>query len=139
MPDKYFVEMVCDRIAASKIYYGDNYTDNAPLNYFLGKKGKILINKDTEKELEYVLRMLADKGEKRVFRYLRKKYGKRAQGKSIILLADWHADRRYMANKKLGIYIHIPFCKSKCIYCDFFLHRQKSMSENSILRHYAPR
>ena len=25
-----------------------------------------------------------------------------------------------MANKKLGIYIHIPFCKSKCIYCDFF-------------------
>lgn len=29
-------------------------------------------------------------------------------------------DRRYMANKKLGIYIHIPFCKSKCIYCDFF-------------------
>ena len=76
MPDKYFVEMVCDRIAASKIYYGDNYTDNAPLNYFLGKKGKILINKDTEKELEYVLRMLADKGEKRVFRYLRKKVRK---------------------------------------------------------------
>ena len=35
-------------------------------------------------------------------------------------MADWHADRRYMANKKLGIYIHIPFCKSKCIYCDFF-------------------
>ena len=57
-------------------YYGDNYTDNAPLNYFLGKKGKILINKDTEKELEYVLRMLADKGEKRVFRYLRKKVRK---------------------------------------------------------------
>ncbi len=24
-----------------------------------------------------------------------------------------------MAQKKLGIYIHIPFCKSKCPYCDF--------------------
>lgn len=24
-----------------------------------------------------------------------------------------------MENKELGIYIHIPFCKSKCYYCDF--------------------
>ena len=21
---------------------------------------------------------------------------------------------------KLGIYIHIPFCRSKCAYCDFY-------------------
>ncbi len=27
-----------------------------------------------------------------------------------------------MDNKKLGIYIHIPFCKSKCGYCDFCSH-----------------
>ena len=24
-----------------------------------------------------------------------------------------------MMNKKLGIYIHIPFCVKKCNYCDF--------------------
>jgi len=24
-----------------------------------------------------------------------------------------------MTSKKLGIYIHIPFCVSKCAYCDF--------------------
>ena len=24
-----------------------------------------------------------------------------------------------MENKELGIYIHIPFCKQKCYYCDF--------------------
>jgi len=24
-----------------------------------------------------------------------------------------------MKNKELGIYIHIPFCKHKCYYCDF--------------------
>ena len=41
-----------------------------------GGWGAILRYKDTEKELEYVLRMLADKGEKRVFRYLRKKVRK---------------------------------------------------------------
>ena len=25
-----------------------------------------------------------------------------------------------MAERSLGIYIHIPFCESKCIYCDFY-------------------
>lgn len=24
-----------------------------------------------------------------------------------------------MNKKELGIYIHIPFCKKKCYYCDF--------------------
>ena len=24
------------------------------------------------------------------------------------------------ATRKLGLYIHIPFCKSKCLYCDFY-------------------
>lgn len=27
--------------------------------------------------------------------------------------------RRVMKEKEIGIYIHIPFCKSKCYYCDF--------------------
>ncbi|MBQ8263513.1 MAG: coproporphyrinogen III oxidase, partial [Oscillospiraceae bacterium] len=25
-----------------------------------------------------------------------------------------------MMNNRLGIYIHIPFCASKCAYCDFY-------------------
>ena len=24
-----------------------------------------------------------------------------------------------MENKEIGIYVHIPFCKRKCDYCDF--------------------
>ena len=28
--------------------------------------------------------------------------------------------KRPAAQKKLGIYVHIPFCKSKCEYCDFY-------------------
>lgn len=31
-----------------------------------------------------------------------------------------------MEKEKLGIYIHIPFCKSKCGYCDFCSHPPKS-------------
>lgn len=30
-----------------------------------------------------------------------------------------------MKNKELGIYIHIPFCKSKCYYCDFISYTNK--------------
>lgn len=30
-----------------------------------------------------------------------------------------------MQNKELGIYIHIPFCKQKCYYCDFISYSDK--------------
>ncbi len=73
MPTKYFVEMVCDRIAASKIYYGEDYRNDAPLKYFLGRKDGMLINENTKRELEKVLVMLAEQGEARTFSYLRKK------------------------------------------------------------------
>ena len=73
MPAKYFVEMVCDRIAASKIYAGENYTDSSPLEYYRHGKSHMLINKNTEKELEKVLKMLAVCGEEKVFAYLRRK------------------------------------------------------------------
>lgn len=72
MPPRYFVEMICDRIAASKIYYEDNYTDDSSLNYYLRKKGRMFINKETERDLEKILRMLAYDGEKKVFKTLRR-------------------------------------------------------------------
>ncbi|MGI6031095.1 MAG: radical SAM family heme chaperone HemW [Eubacteriales bacterium] len=30
-----------------------------------------------------------------------------------------------MASKKLGLYIHLPFCESKCYYCDFVSYADK--------------
>lgn len=72
MPVRFFAEMVCDRIAASKIYYKDNYNDSCPLNYFLKKKGRKLIHKDTEEELEKILTLLAEKGEDKMFACLRR-------------------------------------------------------------------
>ena len=35
MPDNYVIEMFCDRIAASKVYLKDKYTNRSPLDYFL--------------------------------------------------------------------------------------------------------
>ncbi len=73
MPTKYFKEMVCDRIAASKIYNGKDYKDGDAITYY--KKESYLIceiHPNTAAHLEKVLQMLADNGEKEVFEYLRK-------------------------------------------------------------------
>lgn len=73
MPDRYFVEMVCDRIAASRIYAGENYTTQSALNYLNRGRDHMFIHEDTLKELEYVLTILATKGDAETFKYLRKK------------------------------------------------------------------
>ncbi len=89
MPARYFVEMVCDRIAASKIYHGEQYTDSAPLNYFLGRRGRLLMHPDTEAELEKVLRMLAKRGEDVTFSYLRRKIRNSKDDSLIQRIAKW--------------------------------------------------
>ena len=71
MPVKYVVEMFCDRVAASKIYQGKNYTDDCALNYFLRAKQNRIIHEKTSDLLESWLKMLAEKGEKETFAYIR--------------------------------------------------------------------
>lgn len=72
MPVNYFVEMVCDRIAASKIYNGADYKDSDPIEYFHRGMKNRMINERTAKQLDYVLTMLANEGEEKTFRYLRR-------------------------------------------------------------------
>ncbi len=72
MPVKYVKEMFCDRVAASKIYMKDRYTDSAPLEYFMKAKGKRFINQETSDLLEKLLVMLSEKGDDETFRYIRK-------------------------------------------------------------------
>lgn len=71
MPLRYVVEMFCDRLAASKIYQGDNYADSHPLDYFLKGKPRRSIHPETSDLLEGWLRMLADEGEDAVFTAIR--------------------------------------------------------------------
>lgn len=73
MPEKYVVEMFIDRIAASKNYNGENYTDDMPLKYYLSGNPGNFMHKETRRQLEKLLRMLADEGEAKTMRYLRKK------------------------------------------------------------------
>lgn len=72
MPAKYLAEMICDRIAACKIYLKDKYTEGAPLDYFLKKTDKEAMNANTREKLEYFLTMLKCDGEKKMLKELKK-------------------------------------------------------------------
>ena len=73
MPTRYLVEMFCDRVAASKIYRGTAYQDRDPLDYFYrGMKNERPIHPETAKQLEHLLKMLAEQGEDKTFAYIRR-------------------------------------------------------------------
>lgn len=73
MPDRYIKEMFCDRVAASKIYQKENYTDRSSIEYFeMGRYRRGLqIHPETSSKLEFLLRLLAEKGEAEAFKYIR--------------------------------------------------------------------
>ena len=71
MPKIYLVEMFCDRVAASKIYAGKNYTDAMPYDYFARGKERRVIHKSTSDELEKLLVMLKNEGETKTFKYIK--------------------------------------------------------------------
>lgn len=71
MPRKYLAEMVMDRRAACMVYQGKDYTPGSALNYFMNSRERTLMHPQTRQELEYILTMLRDSGEKETFRYLK--------------------------------------------------------------------
>ena len=71
MPRKYLVEMVMDRRAACMTYQGKNYRDDSALAYFNRGHERDLMHPQTREELRYILTMLAEKGEKETFRFLK--------------------------------------------------------------------
>ena len=73
MPVCYVCEMLIDRISASKVYQKERYTDRSALDYFYCSRSHYLIHPDTEALLEYLLVMLAKKGEAFTFAYVRKR------------------------------------------------------------------
>ena len=72
MPLRYVTEMFCDRVAACKIYRGQNYADNAALEYFIRGNARSKMHSETADILEEWLTMLAERGEKETFAHIRK-------------------------------------------------------------------
>ncbi|MBR5289226.1 MAG: catalase [Clostridia bacterium] len=71
MPRRYLAEMVCDRMAASKVYKGAEYSDACPVEYLLKGKMRKLMHPQTLDELTHFLSLLRDEGEDRMFAALR--------------------------------------------------------------------
>ena len=71
MPLRYVAELLCDRVAASKIYQGDAYTDKHPLDYFMRGINTRVIHQETSDFIEKMLVLLAEHGEEVMFACLR--------------------------------------------------------------------
>ena len=72
MPLVFVLEMFCDRIAACKVYQKEKYTDRSALEYYNARVGIEAMHPETSQLLGKLLNMLAEKGEKETFRYIRK-------------------------------------------------------------------
>ena len=71
MPRKYIAEMIMDRIAACKVYNGDNYTNKSALDYYKLGLDPAPMHDETRKWLEVFLNMLSEKGEKETYDYIK--------------------------------------------------------------------
>lgn len=75
MPLPYVLEMVCDRIAASKTYRGEQYTDRDPLAYYERSRYYYIIHPKTDALLKELLTLLAEQGEEALFAGMRRLLG----------------------------------------------------------------
>lgn len=71
MPVRYVVEMFIDRMSASKNYLKDKYKDSSPLEYYDARKDYYVMNIESRRLLEYLLKMLADCGEEKTLHYVK--------------------------------------------------------------------
>ncbi len=72
MPKKYVAEMFCDRLAASKVYRGKDFSPADPYRFFqYGQTRFLLMHPNTSALLEQMLLKLRDEGEDAAFDYIR--------------------------------------------------------------------
>lgn len=62
IPYKYVAEMICDNLAAGKVYNGKNWEKNSQIKYWNKTKKIIQINKNVEELLTEVFEQVAEKG-----------------------------------------------------------------------------
>ena len=71
MPTKYFVEMMCDRVAACKIYLKDKYTQKSAWEYYKTHRDENQFSHYTAVQLENYLYFMTFEGEEKTFEVLR--------------------------------------------------------------------
>ena len=71
MPVNYVAEMMMDRIAASSVYKGKEYTNSSPMEYYNREKDFIVIHPETRALLVHLLTVLSEQGEEALFAEIR--------------------------------------------------------------------
>ena len=71
MPARYLGEMICDRVAACRIYLKKDYTQRSALEYFQRRTDVSYMHPETAEKLEYFLTLIAKEGEEAAFRKLK--------------------------------------------------------------------
>lgn len=79
MPTRYVVEMFCDRVAATRTYLKDAYTDSAPLEYYHRTHHYYVIEKSTDAMIYDMLLYLSKHGLDKTIKYIRKEYLKKGE------------------------------------------------------------
>lgn len=72
MPVRFVVEMFCDRVAASKTYRREQYTDSDPYDYYAHSQTVYIMHPNTRALLEKMLTFLRDYGEDAAFAMIRR-------------------------------------------------------------------
>lgn len=67
MPFPYVVEMLCDRVAACRVYLKNNYVRTSALEYYNSRNDKTFMHPKTRMEIERLLTMVAELGEDQAF------------------------------------------------------------------------
>lgn len=77
MPIKYVLEMLCDRISACKVYFGNQYSDDCAYNYFISNHDPIDLNNNTSKLLDSLLLEVKEKGLNIAFKDIKKRFNEK--------------------------------------------------------------
>ncbi len=72
MPFPFLVEMVCDRVAACRVYQKEKYTKASALEYYLSRNDRLYMHPKTAESLEAILKDISVRGEDAVFADLKK-------------------------------------------------------------------
>lgn len=72
MPLRYVKEMLADRVAASMVYNGKNYTDDMPLDYLINKGDLDGMHEETAKLITEWLTLVKEKGHNKAFKIIKK-------------------------------------------------------------------
>ena len=71
VPYRYVVEMLCDRVAACKVYQKEKYTSSSAINYWNTRNDKVYMHPKTAALLESMLKSIEDRGEEATFQSIK--------------------------------------------------------------------